>query len=210
MSHIIAKNRQKFSIRLADRYGEKILSDFDDLFIRQFWNLADLARKYVFTRERARQIFLNLYGHGYRQIEIRKTAERNQEHNLCSLYFPPRFKSLLPELEKRQMRMERISEQRFKINSHIVRFYTSSAVDYGGYGNKHFRVALWNDDFDFGIVKGGELFYVIPKAEFRFEQALHRLVLYIRATPYAGSNKRKCGIKPRDIEKYREAWHLLK
>ena len=67
-----------FKKRLKAKYGEGLLRDFDDLFTRQFWNLADIARRHGFSRERARQMFHNLYGHGYRQIRSKKTAERNR------------------------------------------------------------------------------------------------------------------------------------
>lgn len=194
---------------LTRKHGPQILKDFDDLFTRQFWNLKDLGDKYGFSRERARQIFKKLYGHGYRQIRSEKKAERNEEQALCSIYLPARLESLLLKLEEKGLPIKKAPNGRFEVNGHIARFYNASAVDYSGYGGKHFRIVFWGDDFDFGIVKGDGHFYVVPRNEFTFEPALQRLVLYIRATPYRGSNKRRCGTKPRDIEKYRDAWHLL-
>ncbi len=199
-----------FKKRLEAKYGECLLRDFDDLFTRQFWNLADIARRHRFSRERARQMFTNLYGHGYRQTRSKKTAERRQRQDLCIINFPPRLEPLLLELEREELPIKKAPNGRFDINGHIVRFYRASAVDYSGYGGKHFRVVFWNDAFGLGIVEGDGRFYVIPKSEFTFEQALQRLVLYIRATPYRGNNKHRCGTRPRDIEKYRDAWHLLK
>ncbi len=72
------KNKHMFKKSLEAKYGEGMLRDFDDLFTRQFWNLADIARRHRFSRERARQMFTNLYGYGYRQIKSEKTAERNR------------------------------------------------------------------------------------------------------------------------------------
>lgn len=195
---------------LIENYGDRILKDFDDLFTRQFWNLTDLGNKYRFSRERARQIFKKLYGHGYSQIRSKKKAERNQEQALCSIYLPPRLESLLLKLEEEGLSIKKAPNSKFEVNGHTIRLYNASAVDYSGYGGKYFRAVFWNDDFDFGIVKGNEQFYIVPKNEFIFEPAFRRLVLYIRATPYRDNNKRKCRKKPRDIEQYREAWYLLK
>ncbi len=77
-TNLIIKNKHMFKKRLEAKYGEDLLQDFDDLFTRQFWNLADLGRRYGFSRERARQMFRNLYGYGYRQTRSKKTAERNR------------------------------------------------------------------------------------------------------------------------------------
>lgn len=209
MSFIMAKNRTKFRMRLADRYGEAILNDFDDLFVRQFWNLADLGRKHKFSRERASQMFQNLYGRGYNQIKVEKKIERDRKQKLCSMHLPPRAESLLLKLEDEGLTVKKGANGRFDVNGHMVRFYRASAYDYSGYGRKHFRVVFWNDDFDFGVVKGYKRFYVIPKEEFSFEPALQRLVIYIRISPYINKDKRG-GPKPRDIEKYREAWGLLR
>lgn len=194
---------------LVEKYGRQILKDFDDLFVRQFWNLSDLARKYGFSRERARQIFKKLYGHGYKRIGMKKVIKRKQESVLCSLYLEPRIGSLLVRLEEKGLGIRKLANRKFDVNGHTVRFYHTSAVDFAGYGTKHFRSAFYNDDFEFGIVNGEGRFYVIPISEFRFEPALNRLVLYIRATPYSVSNKGRCGMRSRDLERYREAWHLL-
>ena len=77
-TNLTIKNKHMFKKRLEAKYGEALLRDFDGLFTRQFWNLADIARRHRFSRERARQMFNNLYGHGYRQIRSEKTAERNR------------------------------------------------------------------------------------------------------------------------------------
>lgn len=201
--------KQAFKQRLEAKYGETILNDFEDLFIRQFWNLADLGRKHGITRERARQMFWNLYGHGYQRIRAEKLAERNWRRNLCSMHLPPRVEPLLLKLEEEGLPIKKLPNSKFRINEHVVRFYNPSAYDYSGYGGKHFRIVLWNDDFNFGIVKGHERFYIIPKEEFLLEPASQRLVLYIRVSPYI-SKDRRGGPRPRDIEKYREAWHLLR
>lgn len=194
---------------LVKKYGQQILEDFDDLFIRQFWNLSDLAKKYGFSRERARQIFKKLYGYGYRLVRTEKILQRKQEYNLCSLYLSPRIALFLIKLVEKQLEITNMSNEKYKINGHFVRFSQPSAVDYGPYNIKHFRIGLVNDNFDFCIVNTADLFYIIPKSEFTFEPALNRLVLYIRATAYSMTNKGRCGKRPRDLERYKEAWHLL-
>lgn len=194
--------------RLAERYGSQILRDFDDLFVHHFWNLADLGRRYEFSREYARQVFRKLYGHGYKQVRSKKRVERDQEHQTCSLNLPPRTEPLLLKLKKKQMDMVNFSNGRFKINNYIIRFYrVLLSTDYGQ-GVKYFRSAFWDDDFDFGIVQSGETFYIVPRSEFTFEPGNQRLVLYIRDTPYSG--RHNCaGRAKRNFEKYREAWGLL-
>lgn len=209
MSYILTKNRKAFRKRLATKHGKEVLDDFDNLFTRQFWNLADLGRKYGFTRERASQIFQSLYGYGYHQVKARKRSEKGREQVQCSMHFPPRVELLLLETEKRGLTVKKMSNGRFSINEHIIRFYKASAVDYGGYGGKHYRAVFWNDGFDFGIVKAGDQFYIIPRSEFSFNLSSNRRALYIRATPYIRSNKVRCGVKPRGLEKYKEAWNLL-
>lgn len=193
---------------LTRKHGTQILKDFDDLFTRQFWNLADLGKKYGFSRERARQVFQKLYGYGYGQIKAKKAVKRNQEQNLCSIYLPPRLESLLLKLEEIGLNIKKMSHGKFEINGHLVRYYKASPFNYSGYGGKHLRVVFWNDSFDFGIVRGDEHFYVVPKNEFSFEPGPQRLVLYIRLTPYR--DVKRYGRKPRDIGKYKEAWHLLR
>ena len=195
--------------RLVEKYGQQILKDFDGLFVRQFWNLSDLARKYGFSRERARQIFRKIYGHGYKQIKMEKTIKRMEESDLCSLYLMPRIGSLLLKLEEERLGIRKLANGKFDINGHTVRFYQASATDFGGYGAKHFRPVFYNDDFEFGIVNGEGRFYVIPISEFTFEPSLQRRVLYIRATAYSMTNRGRCGTRSRDLERYREAWHLL-
>jgi len=62
--------------RLRSKYGVGIIADLTALLDRQRWNLADVARKYDFSREHARQIFIQIFGLPYGPIRERKTRLR--------------------------------------------------------------------------------------------------------------------------------------
>ena len=69
-------NRCNLICRLLSKYGIGIITDLNALLDRQFWNLSDVARKYGFSREWARQVFLQIFGVPYSPIRERKTRLR--------------------------------------------------------------------------------------------------------------------------------------
>ena len=59
------QKKEKFVKRLCKRFGEKILTDYENLKTLHPWNLVDIGLKHGFSRERARQIYTELYGGSY-------------------------------------------------------------------------------------------------------------------------------------------------
>jgi len=62
--------------KLLTKYGTEILTDLTALLERQHWNLSDIARKHGFTREYARQIFVQIFGVPYGPIRDKKIRLR--------------------------------------------------------------------------------------------------------------------------------------
>ena len=76
--------------RLTMNYGLEILKDLEDLQTKPYWNLADLGRKYGFSREWARCIFIKFYGENYSFIRKEKTKKIYQDELACKS--DPRYK----------------------------------------------------------------------------------------------------------------------
>ncbi len=68
------KEEQKIK-RMRRKYGNEILRDFEKLNSSPFFNLADIGKKYGFSRERARQIYKQIYNKGYRKTQQKKTKK---------------------------------------------------------------------------------------------------------------------------------------
>ena len=66
-------------LNLREKYGPEILEDLNNLNHDLFNDLTQIAKKYKVTRERARQWYKMIFGHGYRKILKEKTKKRNQD-----------------------------------------------------------------------------------------------------------------------------------
>ena len=181
--------------------------DFDDLFTRQFWNLSDVAKKYGFSRERARQIFTKLYDQPYAPIKKIKMLERTEKRKLCSLFFNPRLGKLFSKLDKIGLKSKIISRDKLEINRHIIVFGSKKPTDFGqGIDYILYRFIPF---FDFAILYHDNHFFIVPAEEFSQVGSNGRVSLYIRSSAYTDSYRANCGLAHRNISKYKEAWGLL-
>jgi hypothetical protein len=62
-------------IRLIQKYGESFLADLQNVNNKPYFNLKDIGDKYNLTRERIRQIYKKIYGHGFGIVKKIKTKE---------------------------------------------------------------------------------------------------------------------------------------
>lgn len=65
-----------FKTTLTEKYGNEILVDFNNLLNQDNKSLADIADKYGFTRERARQLFEKIHKFHYTVIKKQRSANR--------------------------------------------------------------------------------------------------------------------------------------
>jgi len=199
--------------------------DFDDLFTRQFWNLSDVAKKYGFSRERARQIFTKLYDQPYAPIKKIKMLERTEKRKLCSLFFNPRLGKLFSKLDKIGLKSKIISRDKLEINRHIIVFGSKKSTNFGQ--GIEYILYRFMPFFNFAVLyhsgsesssssnsessssSSGSHFFIVPAREFSQIGSDGKISLYIRSSAYTDSYRANCGLPHRNISKYKEAWDLL-
>jgi hypothetical protein len=79
--------QKRLAEMLRNKYGKELLNDIKLVKIKPFMGLTDIASKYGFSRERARQIYTGLSGEKYSLAKKRKKESVNEEvKSLCSLF----------------------------------------------------------------------------------------------------------------------------
>lgn len=222
--------RKKFRTKLTRKYGAEILTDFTLLKTKHFWTLSNIASKYGFTQERARQIYNKLFSIPYKKIKHQLKQERDSQLNQMACAYDPRHKvgSYKGGLTKVGAEIELLVFNKCKelrlpvkipmttdydliINDHRVDVKSAripSLIGSKGH-TRYFRFTITHRQFD-----ACEFFicYPIPKATFyiipRF--TLKSKGIYIREydnnqhfpMPHLSRNNT-------NYREYKEAWHLL-
>jgi len=81
------ENIPRLQLTLRSKYGENILTDFEELNYRASGSLTEISKIYGFSKERARQIYKAFNGCGFTKIRKAKTAKikdiiRETKHKL--------------------------------------------------------------------------------------------------------------------------------
>lgn len=224
------QKRDRYSIKLARRHGQAILEDYIALNSKPYWNLTDIAKKYGFTRERARQIYNRLFRTPYIFIKKRKTREKNEQINAMNRACDPRQKvatynsgTILKGAEVELLAFQKMVElgmnvefQRnvsydMVVNSYKVDIKSARIAQLmrpeGRARYFHFSITPRQLDICefficYPVPKG--VFYIIPRSRLKSK------AIYIRENdnhqhptmPYLTKNNT-------NYREYKEAWHLL-
>ena len=222
------KKMRVFKKKLTNKYGVQFWNDFKDLETRHFWNLTDLAQKYGFSREYARQIYVFLKGEGYTKSKVRKTQKRLKNENLTCVHDPRHKvaeykreghnykavqieKLFLKECKKRKFQIEIPCNQTvdIKINDFWVdvksSFCTritrpSSLIEYYVYHSKGKQVDIIDFLACYHLFE--KTFFIIP-AKIIKPDSCNVMNIYIakeKSTYHNAKNR---------YWKYKGAWHLL-
>lgn len=217
-------NIPKLIKTLERKYGFQIFNDLHSLYFLPQWDLADIARKYMFTRERARQIHNSLYGYAFGPIKKAKTArikqikahKRNNPINKV-LTYKTGNNHLNKGIFVETLVLQKCKEMGFQvdfptklgpdllINNYVIDVKSS----FSSYKPTNCKVAYYSFklsksqfkecNFIIGYIKPTDTFYVIPKSAFKGNH------IYIRETE-VGSHLYPNNTNYRE---YKEAWHLL-
>lgn len=218
------KSKRAIKKTLSKKYGSKIITDFNNLNKKQFWNLSNISKKFGFTRERARQIYIILYDAPYSPTMIAKTKKRNDYMGCTN---DPRYKvaeykkgnnpvwksaktekMFFDECNKKKINTEFPCKKEIDIksNGYFVDIKSAFSPKHFSPNNKikyfHFGISkIQKNNCDFLACYHGKekKFFIIPKKEFKNVTSI-----YISETPSTYHNA-----KNRYWE-YKDAWHLLK
>lgn len=207
--------------KLREKHGPEILKDFEALFKDPFWNLSEIGRKYGFTKENARRLFLRLYGFPYGKIKKEKDLRLKQELNIWDCLQDPRTCAAIykPGVVRLGVEAEVLVQQKceelglkykyrpkgysidFEINGKLVDVKSARVSIPSGRNRRtryyHFSISkrqMTEVDFFICYIWPLKLFYVIPN---------EGRIIFIRATPNNHPNCRD------NYKEYKEAWHLL-
>ena len=228
------KQRDRFSIKLTNRHGSAFLDDYMALSSKQYWDLTAIAKKYGFSRERARQIYNRLFRTPYMSIKKRKTKDKNDQTNAMNRACDPRQKvagytggPVLKGAEVELLAFQKMVElgvnvefqknvsydmiangYKVDIKSCYVSAKTNSRTT-----KRYFHFCITKKQFDlcdfficFTVLKG--IFYIIPKTELN-SRSIYIPTNYNYQHTYFPLRKYYQN-RPKRYEKYKEAWHLLK
>lgn len=212
----------KLAYTISQKYGKEILKDFALLWKKPFWNLTDLANKYGFTREWARQIFKWLYGQPYGDLKRLKHLQVCEDMPEC--YNDPRYKAaewkkgdsgLSYGVEIEKLFYDYCEEKGFDIKiPHGTKYdiiINGKNVDVKGsrkirktvkglktgycvYAIKHNENVDYFACFHFGL----KCFFIIPNEEVKGQSTIY---ISFKPDGYYNSKNR--------YWQYKEAWHLL-
>ena len=217
------RSAEDFRKGLAKRYGSSIILDFEQLFRVSYWHLSDIAVKYGFSREYARQIFQRLYNCSLGQIRGERRGKRRiglQIKPQCSpmlkleLYHKDSLARVGAVVEA--LVVEKCEELGyvwkyephgrvidFEINNHLVEVKSArAAVCRPKSGLRYFCCYLNRDqrgaDYVIFYVYPKKVFYVFPVNSRRYSWSIREEEPKIYSVPSTY------------YDEYREAWHLLK
>lgn len=74
-----------FKSALVKKYGPGIIDDFDNVLSCEIKGLIEIAKKYGFTREYARQVFEKIYGFHYTVIKNKKLSHKKKQQYIMRL-----------------------------------------------------------------------------------------------------------------------------
>jgi len=207
---------------LINNHGIEILHDIILLSQKPFWNLTELAKKYGFSRERARQIHLKLTGKAFQATKT-KTRKRTGRDIGCP--HDPRYKVaeysdggylkkaariellFLRECQKRDIPVEIPCTQEvdIKVNGFWVDVKSCHKLCVTGRGQRtkyrKFRVSkkqMIKAKYIACYHKDRSSFYIIPTDDVPKGRDIY---IGETATHHPNSKDR--------YEKYKDAWHLL-
>lgn len=220
------QKRKRLKNALSEKYGNEILKDLIDLDSKHYWNLTGLAIKYSVSRERARQWYTMLNGHGFRETRSEKANFRNKELS-CSrdprhkVAESPKDSTVYKGASAEVDFMNRCAERGFivevpckvdvdlKINNYLVDVKTSAHL-FHAKGAKipyyHYAVSVEQQkkaDFIAAYHPVEDTFFIIPMIDLIHKASGKSKSIYILQHK---SNYRTA--KNRYWE-YKDAWHLL-
>ncbi|MDY6853197.1 MAG: hypothetical protein SWO11_00600 [Thermodesulfobacteriota bacterium] len=70
------KRSNCFTRRFDERYGKSSTKTFQRIIENPYSSLAEVARHFGFSREYARQVYMNIYGHPYTKVHREKLEIR--------------------------------------------------------------------------------------------------------------------------------------
>lgn len=76
------EKRIRFKERLKEKWGNDIFDEFESAKKNPYYPLSDLASKYGFSREYARQLFFKIYGYKYTKT-LHKKRKKKKEKLVC-------------------------------------------------------------------------------------------------------------------------------
>ena len=216
---------------LINKYGYEILYDFNLLSTKHYSTLSEIALKYNFSRERARQLYNELFSIPYREIKRRLKEDRDSQLSQLSCIFDPNYKvASLPNdsTQKKGAEIELLVFNKCKkiglsakipkiktydliINNHKIDVKSAyTAFLYRSDGHcRYFRFHITNKQLDickfiicYPVSK--KVFYIIPRSRIKANN------LYIRENdnhqhptmPWMTKNNT-------NYQEYKEAWYLL-
>lgn len=199
------RNKNGFKKRFTNKYGTDAVPKFKNMVEESETSLAEVGRRFGFSREYARQVYKKIYGFEYTETYMKKLKEKQERKSA------PNEKSKLILLRKvieklnaldmnayafKEGSFYRIDSKGFKVDVRI------STKPLGAPGKKYFRISykkkyICNCDFVVFICFDGkkQVYYVIPREDL----PKCGVVFY----PECGSDDYK-------YEKFREAWGLIR
>ncbi len=201
--------------------GAEFIKDFERLHTDPFWNLVDVADKYGFTKENARQYHNKLYGGSYRDVKSALTAKVRLESELACIHDPRNkaanyepgspvwigakaealfynkcielgYKVVIPQGEGAKIDL-RVNGYKVDIKSSLT-----PMGDYYRCTLSPFQIR--NCDFIAWMIWARRKWYIIPR------HAIKSYSLYIRATPKTRAYKGRGN----SLLVYKELWRQLK
>ena len=78
------KRSNCFTRRFDERYGKGSIKTFRRIIESPYSSLAEVARHFGFSREYARQVYMNIYGHPYTKVHREKLEIRRIKKKMTS------------------------------------------------------------------------------------------------------------------------------
>jgi len=213
-----------FAKKLSQKYGNGIIQDFLRVAVSPDLGLSDVADKYGFSRERARQIYLELFNEPYTNSKHNKSITRatranHAKHDLALR--PARYKGNILKGVSSEFIVEQIcrslgysvvannhgSTIDLIINGKNVEVKSSHQVTItirGGCGFYRFHCRKKQRDCaDFFIL------HIVPEGRFFIVSHTETLKEWVYVRPINARKKWRKKTIVGEIEKYANAWHLL-
>jgi len=222
------QKRKTLISNLKKKHSSQILDDICKVNSNWAWSLTRVAKKYKVTRERARQWYKIIFGHGYGEV-LREKAKKKKQDIAC-IHDPRRKvadfkpnssthkgvkaeKKFLQECQKRELNFSIPCTQHIdiKINGYDIDVKTclKATMTSPGIKVKYFRyncrgIQVEIADFFACYHPTEKRFFIIPRS------ATNKIGKHGTISIYISERQSDYYIAKNRYWEYRDAWHLLK